>query len=72
MMAKQTLGPVYLARNKESGEQVLVKLIERGPSVSRHLESELLLHRHARGGGGGWGEGGAPQGGACERRHAEA
>jgi hypothetical protein len=45
---RTTLGQVYLARNKEKGgkgSQVVIKMIERGPSVSKHVESELLIHR---------------------------
>ena len=41
---------VYLARNKETGQEVVIKMIERGPAVSKHVESELLIHRRARGG----------------------
>lgn len=36
---------VYLARNKETGQEVVIKMIERGPAVSKHVESELLIHR---------------------------
>ena len=39
---------VYLARNKETGEEVVIKMIERGPAVSKHVESELLIHRCGR------------------------
>ena len=38
---------VYLARNKETGQEVVIKMIERGPAVSKHVESELLIHRCA-------------------------
>ena len=43
-------GQVYLARHHASGQHVLVKLIERGPSVTRHVETELLIHRWVVGG----------------------
>ncbi|KAI3430307.1 hypothetical protein D9Q98_004903 [Chlorella vulgaris] len=49
---RTTLGQVYLARNKEKGgkgSQVVIKMIERGPSVSKHVESELLIHRKCTG-----------------------
>lgn len=55
-LIRQSLGQVYLAVNKETGQEVVVKLIERGPTVSRHVESELLLHRHARVGALRWGQ----------------
>lgn len=42
---RTTLGQVYLARNKDSGQEVVIKMIERGPAVSKHVESELLVHR---------------------------
>lgn len=44
---RTTLGQVYLARNKETGQDVVIKMIERGPAVSKHVESELLVHRCA-------------------------
>ena len=44
---RTTLGQVYLARNKESKQEVVIKMIERGPAVSKHVESELLIHRCA-------------------------
>ncbi|EFN52410.1 hypothetical protein CHLNCDRAFT_138887 [Chlorella variabilis] len=44
---RTTLGQVYLARNKENGQQVVIKMIERGPAVSKHVENELLIHRQA-------------------------
>lgn len=44
-LVRQSLGQVYLALNKETGQEVIVKLIERGPTVSKHVERELLLHR---------------------------
>lgn len=50
---RTTLGQVYLARNKESGQQVVIKMIERGPAVSKHVETELLIHRQVPPGGGG-------------------
>lgn len=46
---RTTLGQVYLARNKESGQQVVIKMIERGPAVSKHVETELLIHRQGQG-----------------------
>lgn len=42
---RTTLGQVYLARNKDTGKEVVIKMIERGPAVSKHVESELLVHR---------------------------
>eukprot|EP00887_Chlorella_sp_A99_P000352 scaffold13.g352.t1 len=48
-LIRQSLGQVYLAVNKETGQQVVIKLIERGPTVSKHVESELLLHRKCTG-----------------------
>ena len=42
---RTTLGQVYLARNKETGQEVVVKMLERGPAVTKHVESELLIHR---------------------------
>lgn len=46
---RTTLGQVYLARNKETGQEVVIKMIERGPAVSKHVESELLIHRKCTG-----------------------
>lgn len=46
---RTTLGQVYLARNKENGQQVVIKMIERGPAVSKHVENELLIHRKCTG-----------------------
>ncbi|KAL4422566.1 hypothetical protein ABPG75_008763 [Micractinium tetrahymenae] len=46
---RTTLGQVYLARNKDSGQEVVIKMIERGPAVSKHVESELLVHRKCTG-----------------------
>lgn len=45
---RQSLGQVYVALNKQTGQEVIVKLIERGPTVSKHVENELLLHRQGR------------------------
>lgn len=45
---RTTLGQVYLARNKDSKQEVVIKMIERGPAVSKHVESELLVHRWAQ------------------------
>ena len=42
---KHTLGLLYLACRRDTGEKVVIKLIERGASVTRHVASELLLHR---------------------------
>ena len=42
-----SISQVYLARNKETGQEVVIKMIERGPAVSKHVESELLIHRCA-------------------------
>ncbi|PSC67948.1 acyl-binding domain-containing 4-like isoform X1 isoform A [Micractinium conductrix] len=46
---RTTLGQVYLARNKETGQEVVVKMLERGPAVTKHVESELLIHRKCTG-----------------------
>jgi serine/threonine protein kinase len=42
---KQALGLLYLARRRDTNEQVVIKMIERGASVTRHVASELFLHR---------------------------
>ena len=47
---RTTLGQVYLARNKETRQDFVIKMLERGPAVSKHVENELLIHRQA-----GWG-----------------
>lgn len=46
---KQALGLLYLAQRRDTGEKVVIKLIERGASVTRHVASELLLHRNCCG-----------------------
>lgn len=42
---RQSFGYVYLARHKETGQSVVIKLLERGPSVTSHVQAELLIHR---------------------------
>jgi len=46
---KHSLGIVYLASNRESGGLVIVKLVERGASVTRHVASELGIHHRCSG-----------------------
>ncbi|GAB4815243.1 hypothetical protein N2152v2_002289 [Parachlorella kessleri] len=46
---RQSFGYVYLARHKETGQEVVIKLLERGPSVTTHVEQELLIHRKCTG-----------------------
>ncbi|KAK2079447.1 hypothetical protein QBZ16_003139 [Prototheca wickerhamii] len=43
------VGQVWLARRVQEGDLVLIKLIERGPSVSSYLRSELVLHSRCAG-----------------------
>ncbi|KAG7671614.1 putative Serine/threonine-protein kinase SAPK9 [Nannochloris sp. 'desiccata'] len=42
---KQALGLLYLARRRDTNENVVIKMVERGASVTRHVASELFLHR---------------------------
>ncbi len=42
---KQALGLLYLARRRDTNEKVVIKMVERGASVTRHVASELYLHR---------------------------
>lgn len=46
---KQSLGMVYIARNRVTGEDVVIKLIERGPAITRHVANELVIHRKCTG-----------------------
>ena len=48
-MYRQSMGTVYLARRKDTGEQVVIKLVERGPTVTNHVAKELLIHRKCTG-----------------------
>jgi serine/threonine-protein kinase SRK2 len=40
---------VYLARNRVTGDDVVIKLIERGPAITRHVANELVIHRKCTG-----------------------
>jgi hypothetical protein len=42
------LAVLQLARNKETGEQVAIKFIERGDRVNKYVEAEILNHRMLR------------------------
>lgn len=44
-LSRHSLGPVYLARQRDTEQKVIIKLIDRGPSVTDHLANELLMHR---------------------------
>jgi serine/threonine-protein kinase SRK2 len=46
---KQSMGIVYLARNRTTGERVVIKMIDRGASVTKNVQAELLLHRRCAG-----------------------
>lgn len=46
---KQSMGIVYLARNRNTGERVVIKTIDRGASVTKNVQAELLLHRQCAG-----------------------
>lgn len=40
---------MYLARNRETGGKVVIKLVERGASVTRYVSSELIMHYRCSG-----------------------
>ncbi|KDD74257.1 hypothetical protein H632_c1452p0, partial [Helicosporidium sp. ATCC 50920] len=44
-----TMGLAYLARRRSDGSHVVVKLLERGPGVSKSVASEVLMHCQCRG-----------------------
>lgn len=49
-MYRQAMGSLlYMARRKDNGRQVVIKLIERGSSVTNHVLNELIIHRKCTG-----------------------
>uniref|UniRef100_A0A7S0WYC6 Protein kinase domain-containing protein n=1 Tax=Chlamydomonas leiostraca TaxID=1034604 RepID=A0A7S0WYC6_9CHLO len=47
-LSSGSFGFVQLARNKQTGEQVAIKFIERGDRVNKYVEAEILNHRALR------------------------
>lgn len=48
-MHAPVLGQVFLARRASDGAAVVVKTVERGPTVSSHVRAELLVHARCEG-----------------------